>query len=102
MATRRVGWYRHTAGVQAAEKGRNKVESGRIDKQYSLAGKTHVLQAGSNGAGSSVELGVRQNSVIELAIKQINKCRLIRTFLGVVVQHAYKIIWSLMWTNSHF
>ena len=87
MATRWVGWYRHATGVQAPEEGRNEVESGRIDQQHSLAGKAHVLQVGSDGPGSQVELSVRHDGLIGLAVDQIRKCSLIRTILDVVAQH---------------
>ena len=99
---RRVGWHRHATGVQAAEEGRNEVEAGWIDQQHSLAGKTHVLQAGSDGAGPLFQLGVRQDGLIGLAIEQMNKCRLIRTFLGVAAQHADQIAGNLMRTNMCF
>ena len=86
MTTRRVGWHRHTTGVQAAEEGRNEVESGWINQQHSLAGKAHVLQAGSDGAGPLFQLGVCQDSLIGLPIEQMNKCGLIRPFLSVAAQ----------------
>jgi len=43
---------------------------------------------GSDGAGPLFQLGVRQDGLIGLAIEQMNKCRLIRPFLGAVAQHS--------------
>ena len=102
VAMRRVGRHGHAIGVHAAEEGRNEVESRRIDKQYALAGKAHVLQVGSDGAGSPVELSVCHDGLIGLAVKQIRKCSLIRTILDEAAQHMDQITGILMRTNLLF
>jgi hypothetical protein len=53
---------------------------------------------GSDGAGPLIQLGVRQDGLIGLAIEQMNKCRLIRPFLGMA-QHSRSNCWELIQTN---
>jgi hypothetical protein len=57
---------------------------------------------GSDGADPLFQLVVRQDGLIGLAIEQMNKCRLIRTLLGVAAQRADQIGGNLMRTNMRF
>jgi hypothetical protein len=57
---------------------------------------------GSDGPGPLIQLGVRQDGLIGLAIEQMNKCRLIRPFLGVAAQRSDQIAGNLTWINMCF
>ena len=102
VAMRRVGRHRHAARVQAAEESRDEVEAGRIDEQHGLAGQAHLLQTGRDGAGSPIELGVRQIGVIGLAVEQMDAGRLPRAFVGVAAQYADQVAGKLMRTDAGF
>jgi len=102
VAMRWVCRHNHTVGVQAAEEGCYEVEAGRIDQKHSLAGQTHVLQVSSDGAGPLFQLGVRHDGLIELIIKQMNKCRLIRILLSLAAERTDQIVGKLMQTDMRF
>jgi hypothetical protein len=102
MAMRRVGRHRRAIGVQTAEKGRNEVEAGGIDEQNSLAGSAQTLQVSCDGAGTLIQPGVCQNGLMGRTIEQMNKCRLIRSFLRLIAERFDQIVRNLMQTAMRF
>jgi hypothetical protein len=66
---------------------------------FTTPGKAHVLQAGGDGSGSLVELGVGQTGVIGLAVEQMNEGRLLWALVGLAVQDMDQVFGKLMRTN---
>src|SRR5581483_9124080 len=67
---RRVGRDRQYTGVQAAEEGGDVLQARAVEQQRSIAGGGDAPQAGGQGAGLPVEVGVSQVLFFGFAVHQ--------------------------------
>ncbi len=73
VAPRRIGGHSHHACVQAAEERGDKIESGRIQEQCTLAAKAHGLETCGDGASLPIELAIGDVDFLLLAVDEVNK-----------------------------
>ncbi len=84
VAPRRVDGDRHDAGVEAAEEGRDVLETRRVDEEGAGARLESAAEARGDGLGAEIELAVGQGAGFTLAVREEGESDLSRARAGAV------------------